>query len=144
MKKWDEFNKNLICDQLSIWSKFKLQNGKKYLERFEKCIDIVSTKHGIGCKDTGFEAHEEISNFDKVVISLIKEIYNYKSQKKNEKKKQEKNLTLMGFESEVLRYRTKDNFSASTDASESVISPQPISDSDGWRFSTSHTKQIGK
>ena len=131
MKKWDEFAKNLNSDQQNIWSKFKLQSGKKYLERFEKCIDLVSTKHGIGSKDTGYELHEDLTNFDKVVISLIKEISNYESQKElNEKKKLEKNSTLMGIESDVLRYKNGVYSSASTDTSDSIVSPQPISETD--------------
>jgi len=96
-EKWDA--EILQMFTLGSFKKYQQIQGKTMKERFfNTMVEEVEKRHALG-DSAGFEIHPEISPYDKVMLTMMKEIETADAKKKFEKeKKEKKNSTLLSHE----------------------------------------------
>lgn len=93
--RWDAFVASLFTDNGAL-KKYQQVQGKTMKERFfSTMVDEVSKRHGVGKFAEGREAHPDISRYDRIMLTMIKEMEQIEAAKKLEREKKERKQSSM-------------------------------------------------
>ena len=100
-KNWDSFPHELFTT--GGMKSYAEVNGETLKGRFfSTMIDEVSKRHGVEDYATGFEAHPDITPYDRMMLKMVKEIKDQEAKENAEKgRKAHKHRTMLTHESNI-------------------------------------------